>query len=264
MRTTRDKQIRYGIPSGVLAFIAGWAIVAYLTPQDLFSGNPRWQTTLWVYLGAHLIELSNVYQGGLGFGSAQIIESITVPSEIYLIPIGAVAISAFYTAFNMRSPRLKHNVSNALAGGTGYFLSALAAMVISDVQPSMTMILVLALIVGAGLWLGSSFLGFFTRGIPIIGVASLGSIAALGILLFMGGITLLSSIWGLVAISFGVSAVVGTGLGVSRKLERRGRHHNTNFSRLYGLRLYLEDNWLVISVSVIVLVGLFIGLKGGI
>ena len=263
MRTARDKQIRYGIPSGILAFLAGWAVVAYLTPENLVGEYPRWQTTMWAYLGTHLIELSNVHTGGLGLGTVQLLNSDTLPDSISLVPIAAVSLTALYTSYNMRSTRIKHNVSNAIAGGTGYFLTALAAMVISDIQPSLTIILTLALLVGGGIWLGSSFLGLFSRGIPIIGIASLGTIAALGILLFMGGLALLSSIWGLVAISFGVSAVIGLGVGTSRRLERKGRRRNSRYSRLYGLRMYLEKYWKEMVVTGVVLIGLYVGLNGG-
>jgi hypothetical protein len=235
-----------------------------LTPDTLFSAYPRWQTTAWVYLGANLVEVSNVHTGGLGFASLQPVRISSIPDLVHLVPVVVVASAAFYTCYKMDSARrIKHNISNALAAGTGYFLIGLVMMVFSNIQPSISSMLSLALIAGAGLWLGSSFVGAFTRGLPFFGVASLGSIAAIGILLLLGGVAVLSVIWGLVAISFGSAAVVGSAVGMSRRLERRGRGHDVRFARVRGLRSLLESYWLEIVVTSAVVVALVVGINGG-
>lgn len=228
-----------------------------------FTQNPRWQATLWVFLGAHFISLSTVHIGGLGIDTIQPFEVANAPEILHFVPVVMVALAAGYTCTQLNSTRIKHNISNAFSAGTGYFLAGLLAMVITDIQPSVTAILSIGLIVGAAIWLGSSFVGFFARGIPFIGIASLGTIAALGILLVMGGIAILSAVDTLVAISFGTAIIVGSMSGVSRRLDRRGQRANAEYTRVYGMKMLLEENWKEILIVVIVLVMLLVGVTNG-
>lgn len=126
------------------------------------------------------------------------------------------------------------------------------------------MILTIALLTVGGLWLGSTFFGFFTRGIPVLGVASIGTIAALGVLLLLGGVALLSAIYGVVAVAFGVATVIGTIIGFTRHMEQRGRRYKTEYARLYGLKLLISEYWKEITVTAIILLGLMSGLNGGV
>lgn len=260
----RHKQLRYGIASGVLTFAAGWATIALIMPTTVFESVPRWKSTLWVYLGTNLIELSDSHTGGLGFNTMQPVEIASLPSITYILPIVTVTIAAGYTCYELRSTRLKHNVSNALAAGAGYFLTGLVAMFISDIQPTMSDFLLIALVLGGGLWIGSTILGYLSGGLPFFGVASLGSIAAVGTLVILGGITILAVIQGLILMAFGVAVVVGASFGVSRQLERRGSRYSgdVRFARIRGLQLIFEKYWLQILATTIVIFALIYGISG--
>lgn len=264
MRRYRRKKLRYGLLSGILAFAGGWAIATFLTPVDVFGEYPRWQTTLWVYLGAHFVELSSVHTGGIGLDSQQPLQLLDIPSFIRLVPLVAVAVASIYTCNEISTNRLKHNVSNALGAGTGYFVAGLIAMVVSDIRPGISFVLVAGGGVALAIWLGSSFVGAVTRGLPIIGVASLGTIAAVGILLLLGGVAILNVVWGLLAIAFGGAAATGAVIGVERELKRRGRRKNSEYPRLHGARSLVETNWKELSAVVIVAVALYVGLTGGV
>lgn len=262
----RRKQLRYGIFSGVLTFTAGWAVVTLLMPTTGFESVPRWKSTLWVYLGTHLIELSGSHTGGLGFNTVQPVEMANLPIEIYFLPILAVAVAAGYTCNELRSTRIQNNVSNALAAGTGYFLSGLVAMIISDIRPSISSLLILALVIGGGIWIGSTLLGYLSGGLPFLGIASLGTIASAGILVVLGGIAIVSAILGLIVVAFGSAAIVGASFGVSRQLQRKGsrRSRDAKYPRLHGLRLVVENYWFQILVLAVVMVALIFGISGNV
>lgn len=260
----RRKQLRYGISSGILTFTAGWAIIALILPTTVFEPVPRWKSTLWVFLGTNLIELSDSYTGGLGLNTVQPVEIAGLPSEIHLLPILAVTTAAGYTCYQLRSTRVKHNVSNALAAGAGYFLTGLVAMYISNIQPAISSLLLIAFFVGGGIWIGSTLLGYLSGGLPFLGIASFGSIAAVGILVLLGGMAIVSTILGLIIIAFGVAVVVGSSFGVSRQLRRRGSRYSNDvrFPRLRGLQLVLEKHWFPIIVVAIVVAALIYGISG--
>lgn len=263
----KRRRARYGLPAGALSFIGGWAVVAFLTPTSLMPSYPRWQVTLWVYLGAHFVELSDVHTGGLGFSGLTVEEyAAGVPIDsVPLVAVVAVAVAATYTCYEFSTSRVKHNVRNAITAGTGYFLTALAALILSDMQPAFTVVLMFGLLVGGGIWVGSSFIEALTRGMPFIGIATLGTIATVGILILIGGLSLISTIWGIIVISYGVAVVTGFGVGVSRKLEHRGqRTDGDGFARIRGLKWVLVTYRKPIIASLVVLLALFIGLGGGI
>lgn len=264
MSRYRRKRLRYGISSGVLTFTAGWAIITLVTATTAFKSVPRWKSTLWVYLGTNLIELSDSHTGGLGFNTVQPVEIAGLPSEIYLLPVLVVTVAASYTCYQLRSTRIKHNVSNALAAGAGYFLTGLVAMFISNIQPTISNLLLIAFIVGGGIWVGSTLLGYLSSGLPFLGIASLGSISAVGILVVLGGITIVSTIYGLIVMAFGVAVIVGSSFGVSRQLRRRGNRYSRDvrFPRLRGLQLVIEKHWFQILVITIVVIALIYGISG--
>lgn len=260
MRRYRRKQLRYGLLSGLVLFAGGWAATTFVTPPEVFTEYPRWRTTLWVYLGAHLIELSNTYTGGFGFGSRQPLQILDLPFAIRYVPPIAVTVAAAYTCGEITTHSIQHNISNALAAGTGYFLAGIVAMVLSDIQPGISFILLIGVGVSLAVWLGSSFVGAFTRGLPIFGVASFGSIAAIGFLALLGGMAILNAIWGLVAISFGTAAVTGTVIGIERSMKRKGRRKNSDYPLFSGVKLFVEDNWKELIAVIAIVLALIMGL----
>lgn len=259
----RQKRLRYSLSSAFLSFAAGWAVIAILMPPNVFSDFPRWQTSLWTFLGAHYVRISDVHFGGAGFRLVDPVAAAQIPDYVYLVPVAAVSASAIYTCYHLKSTRIKHNLSNALASGMSYFLIGLAVIVLTDAQPPISMLLVLALVVGGGIWIGSNIMGFLTQGFPFIGIASLGGIAAIGILIILGGVAILSAIIGLVLTSFGVAATVGVGFGVSRRLEKRGRKGGSKFTRSHGFKTLVVDYWKVLLMSGIIGIALYVGLTKG-
>lgn len=258
MTRFQQKRMRMGILSGLLAFCGGWAAVALVAPQAVFDA-PRWQNTLWLFLGANRVTLQ---RGMFGQEAIQPIAVANLPATVYLLPLVVVGVASAYVCHEIRTNRVKWNVSNAMAAGTGYFLTALIAMVLSDIRPTITVLLVIALVLGGGLWIGSAVVGAVGRGIPFLGIASLGSVVAVGVLVIFGGIALLSVVQGLVVLAYLPSAAVGLMFGVSRQLERRGRR--SDYPRIAGLRQFLEESWKEVLIVAVVFVALVIGLTRGV
>jgi hypothetical protein len=262
MRRHRQKTLRYGLASALFAFLAGLAITAFLVPETPFRNAPRWKGVLWVYLGAHSVELSTVHTGGAGLETVQPLDITQTPALISAVPPVTAAAASFYTCSQVSTTRIKQNLSNAVSAGMGYFLIALLAILVSDARPGVSLIIGIALLIAAGLWLGSSFISAFSGGMPFISIASFGTVAALGVLLLMGGIAIVSAIWGVVAVSFGAAAVVGVGVGANRHMKKLGDRQGADFSRLHGIRIWLKENWLETIIVIAVLTALFVGLSG--
>lgn len=264
MKSRRRRRLPYGFLAGFLAFAGGWAVSAILTPAAAFPSYPRWQSTLWVYLGSHYIELSSVYTGGFGVRGTQPLELVTLPEWIYLVPAAAVGVASVYVCRERTSSKLKRNVSNALGAGTGYIVAGILAINASAIQPGISSILLVGGGIAVAIWLGSSMLGYSTRGMSFFGVASLGTVFAIGVVFLLGGLTVLVSIWGLVAIGAGTAVAVGLVFGLEGEIKQKGRHTNSDTPRLAGLKRIVESNWKELIAVSVVLLGLYVGLVGSV
>lgn len=259
MRRHQQKKVKYGVSSAFLAFLGGWAVTMLVTPDTGLSA-PRWQATLWIYLGAHYVDLAR--QNLVMYSYVNPLAASYAPTTVRVVPIAAVAAASAYTTSQIRTRRVGRAISNALGAGMGYFLVGIGAVLVSEMRPGVSGLLMLALLVGGSVWVGSAFIRKATGGLPFIGFTSLGTIAAIGLLLILGGMAVVSALWGLIAISFGTSAAVGALVGVSRQLESRGDSHR-RFARTRGFSLWLRNNWLEALIFVVILGALAVGLSGG-
>lgn len=260
MRRHQRKVMRYGLGSAMVTFLGGLAVTALLLPETPFNQTPRWKGVLWMYIGAHFVELSNVHIGGTGLATFQPVEIAEVPTFIYALPPIAASTGAVYTCYQIHSSKIKHNVSNGISAGMAYFLITLLAIFISDARPTISAIIGIALFVGGGIWIGSLFVGKLSGGLPFIGIASLGLVASIGIVLLLGSLAILAALWGVFVISFGSTAAIGLAFGVERNMKRRGSRKGATYPRLKGLRIWLEHNWPEAIAVAVVLIALFIGL----
>jgi hypothetical protein len=264
MRRYQQKRLKYALFSGVIAFAAGWAISIILIPETPFAGEPRWKSTLWIYLGAHGIPLSDVHLGGTGFRSEQPVKLVESPSIFRYIPLAVVACAGAYTTAQISTRSIKNTTTNALAAGSAYFLTALVAVVVTNMQPSISLLLIIGGGIAGAVWLGSSFLRAFTHGIPFFGVTSLGTLLGLGFLLIVGGVALLTLLWKLLAISYGGAAIAGILIGTERSLRSDGKRRNSDWPRLSSVKHHLCENWVEIVVTAGVVGMLYLGLTNAV
>lgn len=264
MRRNRRKKRYSALFSGVIAFAAGWAISTILIPETPFAGTERWKSTLWLYLGAHGIPLSNVHLGGTGFDTRQPLTLVESPLIVRYIPLIVVTCAGAYTTTQISSIQFKTTVSNALAAGSAYFLTALVAVVITDMQPGISMLLLIGGGIAAAAWVGSSFLRAATRGFPFFGVISLGTLLGLGFLFVAGGAALLSMLWELVAISYAGAALAGVLIGTERSLRSDGKRRSSEWPRIASAKYRMRENWTEIIAVIVVGVLLFFALTNGV
>lgn len=260
MRWKRRKKAKLGLLAGVLAFAAGWAVVALLAPDGIF-GVERWKGTLWIHLGSHFVDLTVEGRGLQPPVYGQPVELAEMPSLLYALPVASVFVASVYVSHEIGGQKLKHYISNGMAAGMGYFVAALLAMIGSDMQPSLSQILLVGVGVAAAVWLGSTLLGFLRNGVGFIGVTSLGTIFAIGALVLLGGVAVAVQIRGIVAVSF-VPAIVG-GLAVGGEYRARKLGRNAQYPRIAGARRWLSGKWTWLLAVTAVGVALIIGLNGG-
>lgn len=264
MRRNRRKKLYYALFSGIIAFVAGWAISTIVIPEAPFPGTERWRSTLWIYLGAHGIPLSDVHLGGAGFNSTQPLELVENPSIVKYIPLIVVGCAGAYTTHQISSRKIKKTVSNALAAGSAYFLTGITAVILTDMQPGISMLLLIGGGIAAAAWIGSSFLRAATRGFPIFGVTSLGTLLGLGFLFVAGGFALLSVLYELVAISYAGAAIAGILIGTERSLRFDGKRRSSDWPRIASAKHRARENWMEITLVTAVSGLLYLALIDGI
>lgn len=255
VQNTGPKTEYYALFSAGVVFAAGWAISIILIEEGSINGVPRWRSTLWYFLTNHGIPLSTAYNTQSSVGVSSPLLATEEPSFVRLIPVVAAAVAGAYTSYKKSSRSIQTAASNALTAGSAYFLIVLLAIVLTDIQPELSSLLLIGALIAGAAWLGSSFLGTFTRGIPIIGVASIGTVFALGFILIAGSAAIISILWELIAISYVGAAVGGVAVGAEKAVRRRGKRRDTDSPRLAGVKILVRENLteMVVVISVAVL-----------
>jgi hypothetical protein len=264
VQNTGAKTEYYALFSAAIVFTAGWAVSIILIEEGSINNVPRWKSTLWYYLTNHGIPLSDAYNTQSSVGVSRPLLATEEPSTVREIPVVATVIAGAYTSYQKSTRRIKTAATNALTAGSAYFLIALSATVLTDIQPQISSLLLIGGLIAGAAWLGSSFLGTFTRNIPIIGVASLGTILALGFILIAGSVAIISILWELLAISYAGAAVGGIAVGLEKAVRYRGNRRDTDTPRLAGVKILLKENLKEIVVVVGVAALLYAALTGAV
>ncbi|WP_141212949.1 hypothetical protein [Halorubrum sp. Ea1] len=264
VQNTGPKAGYYALFSAAIVFTAGWAVSIILIEEGSISNIPRWRSTLWYYLTNHGIPLSDAYNTQSSVGVSSPLLATEEPSVVRAVPVAATVVAGAYTSYQKSSHRIETAATNALTAGSAYFLIALSATVLTDIQPQLSSLLLIGGLIAGAAWLGSSFLGTFTRNIPIIGVASLGTILALGFILIAGSAAIISILWELLAISYIGAAIGGVGVGVEKTIRHRGKRRDTETPRLAGAKILFKQNLTEIVVVVVVATLLYAALSGAV
>lgn len=264
VQNTGPKTEYYALFSAGVVFAAGWAISIILIEEGSINSVPQWKSTLWYFLTNHGIPFSTAYNTQSSIEVSSPLLATEEPSFVRAIPVVATAVAGAYTSHKGSSRGIKNATSNALTAGSAYFLIALLAIVLTDIQPELSSLLLIGALIAGAAWLGSSFFGSFTRGIPIIGVASVGTIFALGFILIAGSAAIISVLWELIAISYVGAAVGGVAVGAEKAVRRRGKRKDTDTPRLAGVKMLIKENLTEIVVVVSVAVLLYAAITGAV
>ncbi|MFW6436873.1 MAG: hypothetical protein ACOCYZ_04500 [Halococcoides sp.] len=207
----RQQQLKYGAVFGLATFFVGWAITYVLTPPDLLIDTSRWKVTLWVFLSAHFVSISGLQLGGLSsaFSQVDLIAQEPMLRGLRAVPILLTALGGvmMVEAVNYTT-RFKYLIQNSGALLTGYLSAGLLAVVVSGAQPSVAVIIVLAVLLAGGTYIGSTVTNRLTTGLPVFAVTSLGGVVLIGLLVVLGGLVVLQSIAPLIGVSL-VGVTIG-------------------------------------------------------
>lgn len=264
VQNTGAKTEYYALFSAATVFTAGWAVSIILIEEGSISNISQWRSTLWYYLTNHGIPLSDAYNTQSSVGVSSPLLATEEPSVVRAIPVAATVVAGAYTSYQESTYRIKIAAKSAITAGSAYFLIALSATILTDIQPQLSSLLLIGGLIAGAAWLGSSFLGTFTRNIPIIGVASFGTILALGFILIAGSAAIISILWELLAISYVGAAIGGIGVGVEKTIRHRGKRRDTETPRLAGTKILLKENLTEIVVVVVVGTLLYAALSGAV
>lgn len=208
----REKQLRYGFLFGFGTFVMGWGITHFFTPASVLPDHSRWQVSLWMYLSAHSVSISNAALGQTGnvFVQTDLVEASSL-EPIRAVPVLITAIGGLLMVQVVGyTRRLRYVLENSFSLLVGYLTTGILAIIISGASPGMTVILVLALVLATAVAVGSVLAKRLTVGIPVVALTSIGGLAAIGLVVFVGGLGLLAIFGPFVLVS--TIGVLGGGL----------------------------------------------------
>lgn len=263
MARLRQKRRRVALPATVLSFLAAWATTGLLVPETFLSAVPRWKSTLLTHLSAHFIEFAQTNSLGLVTNEISLVQAAGLPATVHLIPFCAVGLASGYVCHTISTPRIQQNIENALRVGIGYLVLGLAAIVISDMRPAISSLLMVAIVLLGAVWIGSTVVSSATRGLPFFGITSLGTVAVVGLLVILGGVAVVVELWGLFAVSLGAPIIAGSAVGMSRQLKRIGGRRR-DFARIRGAQELVQDYWFGLLVTAVVTVALYVAITGSV
>lgn len=200
----RRYQLKYGTLWGAAAFLIGLGATYLVIPPDLLDIE-KWRTAAWFFLNANGIPIAGIRVSGLsGIGSnVNLIETTGQLRALYTLPPLLFTLSAVLTGDSLRyTTRPKYVVQNCAGAITGYIGAALVTVLASGARPVIAIIVLLAGLLGGGLFIGSTVADRLTGGLPVFGVTTLGGLAAIGLAIILGGITVITALAPIFAIAF--------------------------------------------------------------
>jgi hypothetical protein len=203
MRLER-RRVVYGTVIGAGAFIIGVFSVWFTAPVREVSGLADWRAALWVFLDANGIVLEPT-----ATGSALLSATAPEVPELrigWVLPLALVALGAVLTASGVSgTSRFRYMVENGSTVLYGYLGFGLIAVAESGARPAVAGLIAIVLFLVVILYVGGTVTQKITGDLPFIGVASVGTIAALGLIFVLAGLTVIQAMLPMVVV--GVSGV---------------------------------------------------------
>lgn len=220
MRRTQELQIRYGILYGVAAVLVGLIASYWIAPEQ--PNLPSWKTASFVYLNAHGVSvIADRFPQYMLYtpGEVMILDGST-QRAVRILPIALICLASVLVNIGMGSTTTQEYIAkNSLYAAGGYIAAILALLLISNARPALQTSFLIILIAGAALWIGSQFVGKAVGGIPIFGIASLGTLFIVGIFIIAVGWAFVQVMLPVVVVSAVGSALGGGAVYVARTME---------------------------------------------
>lgn len=199
----RQRQLTYGLAFGSSAFLAGLLVAILVTPQSVLSGVARWKAATWVFFSAHFMPIQTAV-----FTRVDVIAQVPALQSLRVVPILLTTAGGLATVLAVGyTPRFTHILQNSAAVIVGYVASGVVVFIASGARPGVALIVVGAAVIGAAAYIGATLTQSLTADLPVFAVTSLGGIVAIGLLVLVGGVAVLSAFLPLVGIA-GAGAVV--------------------------------------------------------
>lgn len=208
----RRYQLQYGTLWGATAFLVGFAATFLVTPPDLLDVE-KWRTAAWIFLNANGAPVAGIRVLGLsGIGSnVNLIEATGQLRALYTLPPLLTAFAALLTADSLRyTTRPKYVLQNCSGAIAGYIGAALVTILVSGARPAVAIIILLAGLLGGGLFIGSTVANRLTGGLPVFGVTTLGGLAIIGLAIVLGGIAVITALAPIFAVTIAGTLVATT------------------------------------------------------
>ncbi len=199
----RRQQLQYGTFWGAVAFLVGLAATFLVTPSGL-PDVEKWRAAAWLFLNANGIPIAGIRILDIAdFGSnVNIIDATGQLRALYTLPPFLVIIAAILTGDSLRyTTRPKYVLQNCAGNIIGYVGAALATILASGARPGVAIVILFAGLLGGGLFIGSTLANRLTGGLPVFGVTTLGGLAAVGLAVILGGITVVTTLLPILIIS---------------------------------------------------------------
>lgn len=200
----RRYQIRYGALWGSAAFLFGLAATYLVIPPDLLAVE-KWRAAAWIFLNANGTPIAGIRVLGFsGIGrTVNLIEATDQLRALYTLPPVLVTLAAVLTGDSLRyTTRPKYIIQNCAGAFVGYTGAALVTILASGARPAVAFVILVSGLLGGGLLIGSTVANRFTGGFPVFGVTTLGGLAVIGLAVILGGITVITALLPLFAITF--------------------------------------------------------------
>lgn len=205
-----QRRVAYGTVIGAGAFIIGVILVWLTMPVEQVSGLADWRAALWVFLDVNGINLEPTSTGFALLSSAA--PDVPKLNIGWAFPFILVAIGAILSASGVSgTSRFRYMMEN---GGTvlyGYLGIGLIATAESGARPAIAGITAILLLFVVVIYVGSTITQKITGGLPFIGIASLGTIAVVGLIFVFAGIAIIEAMLPMVVVSAG-GTITGIGL----------------------------------------------------
>lgn len=210
-----QRQVYAAILWGVAFFAAGLAITYAVLPEPFIEGVEQWKAVTWIYLNANGVLVSP----NLGLmPTFQEYDILAANSEFWYLkalPPTAAGLTALLTIESVGSTRrLSHLLENGLIGGMGYVAATAGAVIVSDARPGMSILFLLGLAFVIGIFVFRAI----STAIPILAIASLGTVLLLGFVVLVGGVGIIEVFGSTVVIALVAAAAASILVYAARNL----------------------------------------------
>lgn len=202
------RRVIYGSTIGAASFIVGVLLIWATTTGGQTSGLSEWRAAVWIFLEANGVVLEPGARVSPIFTStATNLPKLRIG---WVFPVLLVALGTILTVSGVSgTARFRYMAENGATVLYGYLGVGLVALLESGARPAIAGFTAIILLLGVATFVGSTVIGKLTGGLPFFGVASLGLIIVLGMVIVLVGAALLTAILPMV-----ILGVSGTTVGV--------------------------------------------------